>query len=56
MLESAKSLLIARHMMFSQVYHHKTRVIFDYHLGQCIKHILGSQKYYPSHASKEFAV
>jgi HD superfamily phosphohydrolase len=49
---AAESLLIARHMMFSQVYHHKTRTIFDYHLAQSIKAILGEGKFYPSHKSK----
>jgi uncharacterized protein len=50
---AAESLLIARHMMFSQVYHHKTRTIFDYHLVKCIKTILGSDKFYPSCSSQE---
>lgn len=45
---AAESLLIARHMMYSQVYLHKTRTILDYHLIQCIKHILADKKYYPS--------
>lgn len=50
---AAESLLIARHMMFSQVYYHKTRTIFDYHLAQCIKAILGKDGFYPSWESKE---
>ncbi|MGH6724986.1 MAG: hypothetical protein ACREB8_00395 [Pseudolabrys sp.] len=49
---AAESLLIARHMMFSQVYHHKTRTILDYHLIQSIKQILGKNKYYPPPTSK----
>jgi len=50
---AAESLLIARHMMFSQVYYHKTRTIFDYHLAQCIKAILGKSLFYPSANSKD---
>jgi HD superfamily phosphohydrolase len=50
---AAESLLIARHMMFSQVYYHKTRAILDYHLAQCIKTILGKNKFYPSCNSKD---
>lgn len=36
----AESLIIARYQMFSQVYFHKTRRIFDYHLGEVVKEIL----------------
>jgi HD superfamily phosphohydrolase len=50
---AAESLLIARHMMFSQVYHHKTRTIYDHHLAQSIKSILGNGNFYPSHKTKE---
>jgi len=50
---AAESLLIARHMMFSQVYHHKTRSILDHHLAQCIKAILGKGKFYPGCGSKD---
>jgi hypothetical protein len=50
---AAESLLIARHMMFSQVYKHKTRTIFDYHLVESIKSILGKGQAYPSAATKE---
>ncbi len=40
----AESLVIARYQMFSQVYFHKTRRIFDYHVGQAIKAILHELK------------
>lgn len=50
---AAESLLIARHMMFSQVYHHKTRTILDRHLLKVIKFILGKGNFYPSHKTKE---
>jgi len=49
---AAESLLIARHMMYSQVYYHKTRTIFDRHLIECIKFILGKGNFYPSHTTK----
>jgi uncharacterized protein len=31
-VESAEALLVARYFMFSQVYHHETRIIYDIHL------------------------
>lgn len=37
---TAESLIIARYQMFSQVYYHKTRRIFDYHLGKAVKSVL----------------
>jgi HD superfamily phosphohydrolase len=36
----AEGLIIARYMMFSQVYFHKTRVILDYHLQEAIRTLL----------------
>ena len=36
----AESLVIARYQMFSQVYFHKTRRIFDYHISEALKEIL----------------
>lgn len=36
----AESLVIARYQMFSQVYFHKVRRIFDYHLGKALQEIL----------------
>lgn len=39
----AESLVIARYQMFSQVYFHKTRRIYDYHLCQATKEILKKQ-------------
>ncbi len=38
-LHAAEGLIIARYMMFTQVYFHKTRVIFDYHLSEAIKNL-----------------
>lgn len=39
-IHAAEGLLIARYMMFTQVYFHKTRVIFDYHYEEALKEIL----------------
>lgn len=39
-LHAAEGLIIARYMMFTQVYFHKTRVIYDYHLIEAMKEIL----------------
>jgi len=35
-----EGLILARYMMFTQVYFHKTRVIYDYHLTQAMKFLL----------------
>ncbi len=39
-IHAVEGLIIARYMMFTQVYFHKTRVIFDYHLIEALKAIL----------------
>ena len=39
-VHAAEGLLIARYMMFTQVYFHKTRVIYDYHYEQALREIL----------------
>lgn len=39
-IHAVEGLLIARFMMFTQVYFHKTRVIFDYHYEEALKRIL----------------
>ncbi|MDG4601997.1 MAG: HD domain-containing protein [Defluviicoccus sp.] len=38
--QAAESLIIARYMMFTQVYFHKTRVILDHHLAGAFRAIL----------------
>jgi len=43
-LRSAEALLLARYMMFSQVYYHKTRIIFDFHLKEFISLWLQTQQ------------
>ena len=42
---AAEGLIIARYMMFSQVYFHKTRVILDFHLHEAVKNMLPEQQF-----------
>jgi uncharacterized protein len=37
---AAEGLIVARYFMFTQVYFHKTRVIYDYHLQQALADLL----------------
>ena len=39
-IHAVEGLLIARFMMFTQLYFHKTRTIYDYHLVECLKKLL----------------
>lgn len=39
-IHAVEGLLIARYMMFTQVYFHKTRVIYDHHYEEALKAIL----------------
>lgn len=39
-VHAVEGLLIARFMMFTQLYFHKTRAIYDYHLVECLKTLL----------------
>lgn len=39
-IHAVEGLLIARFMMFTQLYFHKTRVIYDRHLVECLKELL----------------
>jgi uncharacterized protein len=41
-VHAAEGLVIARFMMFTQVYMHKTRSIYDYHFEGCMKELLVS--------------
>jgi HD superfamily phosphohydrolase len=41
-VHAVEALLIARYMMFTQVYFHKTRAIYDFHLVEALKEILKS--------------
>ena len=38
----AESLVLARYNMFTSVYFHKTRRIYDYHIGEALKEVLKS--------------
>ena len=44
-IQIAESLVIARYQMFSQVYFHKVRRIFDYHIGNALTEILKLYKF-----------
>jgi HD superfamily phosphohydrolase len=39
-VHAVEGLLIARFMMFTQLYFHKTRAIYDHHLAECLRHLL----------------
>ena len=41
---SAEALIIARYMMFTQVYFQRTRRVYDYHAAQTLKHLLREHK------------
>ena len=41
-VHAVEGLLIARFMMFTQLYFHKTRTIYDYHLVECLRKLLES--------------
>jgi uncharacterized protein len=41
-VHAAEGLVLARFMMFTQVYMHKTRSIYDYHFENCMKELLSS--------------
>ncbi|MBN1294026.1 MAG: HD domain-containing protein [Candidatus Latescibacteria bacterium] len=43
-VHTAEALIIARYMMFTQVYFHHTRRAYDYHMGMAIQHQLGKKK------------
>ena len=47
----AESLVLARYQMFSQVYFHKVRRIYDYHIRMAVKdvlkHLRSGKEYYP---------
>lgn len=44
---AAEGLIVARYMMFNQVYYHKTRVILDYHVGEALKVLLPGGQFPP---------
>ncbi len=42
---AAEALVLARYYMFTQVYFHKTRVAYDYHIREALKEILPSRQF-----------
>lgn len=48
---TAEALIIARYLMFTQVYFHKTRRIYDYHLGETMKLLLAKHQDNADHAT-----
>jgi HD superfamily phosphohydrolase len=44
---AAEAMIIARYMMFNQVYFHKTRVVFDHHLQHALETMLPGSKFPP---------
>jgi len=42
---AAEALIVARYLMFTQVYFHKTRVAFDHHLRNALKEILPGEHF-----------
>jgi HD superfamily phosphohydrolase len=41
---TAEALIIARYMMFTQVYYHKTRTIYNHHLAEALRDLLGVEQ------------
>lgn len=46
-LHAAEGLIIARYMMFTQLYFHKTRSIYDYHLERALSRMLPHSEFPP---------
>ena len=46
-IHAIEGLLIARYMMFTQLYFHKTRSIYDHHLEQCLRDLLRKSGAFP---------
>ena len=51
-LHAVEGLLIARYMMFHNVYYHKTRVIYDYHYRESLAEMLGKAGVFPKPTTK----
>jgi hypothetical protein len=50
-LHAAEGLLIARYMMFHNVYFHKTRVVYDFHYQRALSELLGEKGEFPKPTS-----
>lgn len=44
---AAESLVIARYMMFNQVYYHRTRIVLDFHVGRALGELLECGRFPP---------
>jgi HD superfamily phosphohydrolase len=44
-MHTAESVIVARYQMFTQVYFHKTRRSYDYHLREVLKKFLPEGKF-----------
>ncbi len=55
-IHAAEALVLARYYMFTQVYFHKTRVAYDYHIRHALKELLGGKQFPPptSEGLKEY--
>jgi HD superfamily phosphohydrolase len=51
---AAESLILARYYMFTQVYYHKTRRIYDYHIAEAMKSALPKQSLPPPRKTQQF--
>ncbi|MCX7049814.1 MAG: HD domain-containing protein [Candidatus Sumerlaeota bacterium] len=53
-LHAAEALILARYMMFTQVYFHQARRAYDYHLACVLKSLLADSSKYPSSDGSPF--
>ena len=53
-VHAVEGLLIARFMMFTQVYFHKTRTIYDYHLMKFLRSVLDGEQFPPPSQIAEY--
>jgi HD superfamily phosphohydrolase len=51
---AAESLILARYYMFTQVYYHKTRRIYDYHIAEAMKFALPQESLPPPQDTQGF--
>jgi hypothetical protein len=42
-MHAAEGLILSRYFMFTQVYFHPVRKAYDYHAGECVRHVLRQQ-------------
>ena len=51
---AAESLILARYYMFTQIYYHKTRRIYDYHIAEAMRSALPQQSLPPPRKIQQF--